>query len=233
MTTPKKNQTANAKKESHKVSDKVLIPMSELKKLHDEVYNLVETFPEISQDVALSDSERRKMLGSGIRRYGFIDKVSDLAVANPDFIPPYMNEGDLKDLIRQIEVLRDTSVNLQQLSRMVNDELLVTGDDAYRLALMYSNSVRDASRRRVPGAEALFNTLKPFFKSMSRRKTGEPTEKGIVKDVKAILHGKKDGEIIIKNESPTTSGGVHEVIDDVHSGHAAIKETFEEKEKNS
>jgi hypothetical protein len=47
-----------------------------------------------------------------------------------------------------------------------------------------------------------------------------------------LLHGKKEGEIIVKNVKPTTSGGVHEVIDEVHKGHTAIKETFEENEKN-
>ncbi|MCL2289196.1 MAG: hypothetical protein FWC34_00595 [Bacteroidetes bacterium] len=233
MATQQKTPTATAENGTHKVSnEKLLIPMNELKAIHDEVYNLMEKFPEISQDVALADAERRRLLGSGIRRYGFIDKVSDLAAGNPEFVPPFMNLEDLKDLIRQIEILRNTSANLQQLLRMVNDELLVDGDEAYRLALMYYNSVRDAARRRVPGAAALLNMLRPFF-SRSRRRSDEPTEKEIERDVKALLHGTKDGEIIVKNENPTTSGGVHEVVDEVHSGHAAIKETFEEKEKNS
>ncbi|MDR0206763.1 MAG: hypothetical protein LBI45_05860 [Bacteroidales bacterium] len=233
MTTQKKNPTANAKAETHKTgNEKALIPMNELQQIHDEVYNIMEKFPDISQDVALSEAERRRLQGSGIRRYGFIDKVSDLAAANTDFVPPFMSIDDLKDLVRQIEILRNTSANLQQLLRMVNDELLVTGDEAYRIALMYYNSVRDASRRRVPGAAALFNMLRPFFTSMGRRKTDEPTEKEIEKDVKALLHGKKEDEIIVKNEKPTTSGGMHEVIDEVHRGRATIKETIEENEKN-
>jgi hypothetical protein len=84
----------------------------------------------------------------------------------------------------------------------------------------------------VPGAAALLSRLQPFFKPTSRRREAEPTEKEIESDVKALLHGTKDGEIIIKNEKPTTSGGVHEIIDDVHKGHTAVKETFTENEKN-
>ena len=150
-----------------------------------------------------------------VRRYGFLDKVSDIAEGNPEFVPPFMNTAELKKLIRQIELLRNISANLEQLLRMTNDELLLTGDEAFRIALMYYNSVRDAARRHVQGAESLFNILRLFF---NRRRTtsNEPTEKELERDEKALLHGKKDGEIVIKNENPHTTGGVHEVIDDVH-----------------
>jgi len=233
MTTQKKTPMASAENANRTTSDeKVLIPRADLESIHEEVYNLMTAFQKLAQDVAPSEAERRRLRGSGIRRYGFIDKVSDTATGNPEFIPPFMNLDDLKDLVRQIEVLRNISANLQQMLRMVNDELLITGDEAFRIALMYYNTVRDASRRRVPGAAALFNMLRPFFTSSARRSSDEPTESEIERDVKALLHGKKDGEIIIKNESPHTSGGVHEVIDDVHKGHVAVKETFEENEKN-
>ncbi|MCL2290968.1 MAG: hypothetical protein FWC34_09760 [Bacteroidetes bacterium] len=217
MATSKKNETQDKKKE------KLIISETELKKLHDEVYNLTQQFPQISQDIALSDAERKQMRGSGIRRYGFIDKVSDLAMENPKFVPPYMDVNELKNLIRQIEVLRNTAANLQQMLRMVNDELLTDGNEAYRLALIYYNSVSSASRSRVPGAEALFNTLRPFFKSSSSKSTGELTEKKVMHDAKKLIKGKADGKIIIKNEKPATSGGIHEVIDEVHSGHTAFE----------
>jgi hypothetical protein len=36
------------------------------------------------------------------------------------------------------------------------------------------------------------------------------------KDFHALLHGRKDGEVVVKNENPHTIGGIHEVIDEVH-----------------
>jgi len=203
---------------------------SPLENLQTILNNAITLLQANSPDVALSEAERRRLLGSGVRRYGFIDKVSDFAVANPEFIPPYMNEADLKDAIRQIELLRDISATLQQLLRITNDDLLVAGDEAYRIALMYYNSVKEAANRRVPGAEAIFRILRAFF-SRPRRAKEEPTEMEVERDLKALLHGKKEGEIIVKNENPVTSGGVHEVIDEVHKGHAAVKETFTENEK--
>jgi hypothetical protein len=52
----------------------------------------------------------------------------------------------------------------------------------------------------------------------------------IEREVKQLLHGKADGEIIVKNESPHLGGGLHEVIDHVHKGRSAFKGTIEENE---
>ena len=43
------------------------------------------------------------------------------------------------------------------------------------------------------------------------------------RDIKRLIHGKADGEIIIKNERPNMVGGVHEVIDNVHKDKTAFK----------
>jgi len=233
MATNQKKSMASAGKASpSEAESKTLISEEYLTAIREDIQSAIELLQKHTDDSALSAAERRRLLGSGVRRYGFIDKVSDVAAGNPEFIPPFMDTDELKKLIRQIELLRNISANLQQLLRMTNDELLLTGDEAFRIALMYYNSVRDASRRRVPGAMALFNMLQPFFKSASRRRSDEPTEQEVERDVKALLHGKKDGEIIIKNESPHTTGGVHEVIDQVHKGHTAVKETLEEEINN-
>jgi len=220
-------KTENVAKKEKDVVIKPNLPLEDLNLMLNNAITLLEA---VSPDVALSEAERRRLLGSGVRRYGFIDKVSDFAVANPEFIPPYMDEEALKETIRKLELLRDISATIQQLLRIANDELLVAGDEAYRIALMYYNSVKEAANRRVPGADAIFRILSAFF-SRPRRAKDAPTEMEIERDLKALLHGKKDGEIIIRNENPHTTGGVHEVIDEVHKGHAAVKETFEENEK--
>ena len=182
----------------------------------------------ITNDVALSDAERRRLLGSGVRRYGFIDKVSDIGSDNPEFTPPFLNFETLKDLIRHIETVRNLAATLQQLVQANSELLLTMGDEAFRMALLYYNSVRDAARLRVPGAKPIFQALELFFRR-PRRTSNEPTEPEVERDVKALLHGKKDGKIVIENERPVVSGGKHVVLDDVYSGHAAVKETMEEE----
>ena len=182
------------------------------------------------QTEALTHAERMRLLGSGVRRYGFIDKVSDVAAVNPEFAPAFFNDEDLKETLRKIEILRNTSAAFQQLQRMTDDVLLQVSDSAFQMALAYYNTVREASRRRQPGAQAIFNLLRPFF-NRPRRPGDEPTEQEVERDLKALIHGKKDGEIIIRNERPHLTGGKHEVIDEVHSGRTAVKEVIQAEEK--
>jgi len=80
---------------------------------------------------------------------------------------------------------------------------------------MYYNSVRDAARRNVPGAQELFNILELFFRR-GRISDGEPTEPELERDFRALLHGHKDGKIVIENERPHMEGGKHVVVDETH-----------------
>jgi hypothetical protein len=163
----------------------------------------------------LSPAERRRLLGASQRRYGFIDEVSDVMSTNPRFIPSNVDEQEFKDEIRKFELIRNFNITLQQVLRITQDIQLVMGDSLYRQALSYYGSVRDAALRRVEGAQVLFNRLREFFRNIHRRRTtDEPTEAEALRDARALLHGRKDGEIIIRNESPHLAGGERTVIDE-------------------
>jgi len=203
------------------------LSVANLEQLFEDVDNILQDMRVDMQTEALTTAERLRLLGSGVRRYGFIDKVSDLATVNPEFAPAFFSDVALKDMIRKIEILRNLSAALAQMQRITDDVLLQVSDEAFQMALAYYNTVREASRRRQPGAQAVFNVLRLFF-SRPRRTGDEPTEHEVERDVKALLHGKKDGEIVIKNERPHMIGGVHEVIDETHRDRVVAKETLEE-----
>ena len=52
-----------------------------------------------------------------------------------------------------------------------------------------------------------------------------PTQKKAKKDFNAVLKGKKDGEVIVKNIKPKTIGGKREIIDETFKDSAQFKET--------
>jgi len=204
--------------------ENVTIPDQELEDFNEVLGTVLENFMQFAPDTALSDAERRRLLGSGVRRYGFIDKVADIAENNPDFVPPFLDLKQLDKYLRDIENLWNISVTLRQLSRLNSDLFLIISDEAFRLALMYYNLVRDASRRRVPGAEAIFQVLQLFFRRQ-RRSADEPTEMEVKHDVNALLHGKKDGKIVIENETPHTTGGKHLVLDETQKNKINFRES--------
>ena len=209
---------------SKSICEKVSALETALASIQDDLASALQEFYDISGERTLSDSDRRRLLGSGVRRYGFFDKVSDVALANTDFAPPFLNPVTLKDLIRHIETLRNISTTLQQLTRLNSDLLLTAGDDAFRMALIYYNAVRDAARLRVPGASGIFETLRLFFRRQ-RRISDEPTEPELGRDVRALLHGNKDGKIVIENEATQASGGKHPVVDEVYKDKLGFKES--------
>ena len=55
----------------------------------------------------------------------------------------------------------------------------------------------------------------------------QPTQKKVKRDVDALLHGRKDGKVVIKNVKPKVSGGKREVIDETFNDRASFKETEE------
>jgi hypothetical protein len=177
-------------------------------------------------NLSLTNAERFRLLGSGVRRLGFIEKVADTAEELPQYIPPFFDLARLRGLMRDIEILRVIRTTAQSIDRLANDALLVDGNDAFQAALMYYNTVKEAARRNVPGAMEVFKMLELFFRR-GKRTDEEPTEKELLRDVKSLLHDRKDGEIVIKNEKPHTAGGKHEVMDETHFPKGEWKKTEE------
>jgi len=104
------------------------------------------------------------------------------------------------------------------------DIMNIFGNLGFSFALAYYSNVKSiAERTRDKTAISVFEILRRFFSRKRTPKMDEPTEKQLEHDFLALLHGHKDGEIVIKNESPHTTGRVHEVIDDVHKNRTAEK----------
>jgi hypothetical protein len=174
--------------------------------------------------ITMTSAQRRRLQGAGVRRYGFIEKTADISEINQQFFPGFFTHSDLHSMNLQIEKLRNLMSLTQQILRILTDHYLLTSDEAYRLSRLYYVSVRDAARNGVAGALPLFNILRPLF----RRSSGggeEPTEPEIERDVRALLHGHKDGRIVIENERPHLVGGKHVVVDETQKPKGAFKET--------
>lgn len=208
--------------------DPIAPPPTPLEMLLSDLNDLMVDFTDLDLQSGLTGVERRRLNGSGVRRYGFIDKVSDFAVANPDFIPPFMDVAEFKQTVRDIELFRNISVILARIQRIVDDQLLLTGDKSFNIALMYYNAVRDAVGRKVPGALVIFNILRAFFRR-PRRPSEEVTNPIVERDAKALLEGHKSGKVVIENVIPQEQRAKRVVVDDIYNDRdrAEFKDTEE------
>jgi hypothetical protein len=205
--------------------------MTMLEGIIEELETLIRHFTQYEFDhPSLTGRERQRLFGAGIRNYGFIEKAMDIARENPQFNPPNFNVKEMYDDYRLFEEIRQTSLVLQQFQQMMNDYMIITSDKLYRDALRIYGSLREQSRNRVPGSQPLFDALLRFFRHR-RRPGAEPSQKQLEHDFHSLLHGTADGEIIIQNERPHAIEGVRKILDNVHRGRLAIKESAEITEK--
>jgi len=174
----------------------------------------------------MTSAQRRRLLGAGVRRLGFIQQASEIAAENPEFLQGFFTHEDLSNLNAQIGEIRKIMIALQKILRIMTDHYLLTSDEAFRLARLYYVSARDAARNGIPGALPIFNALRPLFQQ-SRIASDEPTDAEVERDLKALLHGHKDGEIIVENQSPHITEGKRVVVDKTHKATDHWKETEE------
>jgi hypothetical protein len=162
--------------------------------------------------------------GVGLKWLGFIEAALRLSSKFPQYFPHWLNttkfQADL-DLFNAVRSLVEICRSLEEKAWNINVE---ASDMVYTDALEYYSQVQDAARRRVDSVESIYAELHDFFRR-GTMESDQPTQKKIKRDVDALLHGRKDGEVIIKNIKPKTTGDKHEVIDETFKDSASFKET--------
>jgi hypothetical protein len=122
-----------------------------------------------------TSKDRTRLIGGGIKNLGFIETVHEGAVNNPQFVPPYLNMTEFSDSLLDFTRKRSLQTLLQQFTQQVSDSMLSSSDTAFHHALEYYNSVKEATRQRVPGAEAEYSLLSKYFKKSKPTKSGNPS----------------------------------------------------------
>ena len=201
-----------------------LFPSQSMEIIMTEINSCMREFAQWSEN-NLTLVQRRRKIGAGIRNYGFIEKVADLATANPQYAQ-FFNVVDLQNAIKNVDMCRDLVLLLQGFQRMVSNSMLVYSDDAFTMSTIFYRMVQTMSRRGDPQAIQLFRTLFPFFEKR-RRANAEPTTKEIEQHLHALLHGTADGKIEVENITPKVTKGARKVVDEVSKGKKAIKESAE------
>ena len=206
------------------VDEKVLIDKAVLRDILTDLTSCFGFMGDSNLELTMTDAQRSRLLGAGVRRYGFIKKTAEVALENPQFVPGFFTQADLDKLSVQIDTLRNIMAVAQQILRIMTDHYLLTSDEAFRLARLYYVSVRDAARNGIPGALPIFNILRPLFRRSSIRTDEQPTVPEIENDVKALLHGRKDGKIMIEAEGKHKTASHREVLDETYKPKGAFKE---------
>jgi len=170
--------------------------------------------------------DRQRHNGVGLKRQGFIEAAFRLSTKFPQYFPHWLNTEKFKsdlDLFNAIRSLVEVCRSLEEKAWNINVE---SSDMVYTNALEYYSQVQDAANRRIDAAESIYIELHGFFRR-GPLEADQPTKKQLKRDINALERGTKDGEVIIRNIRPKTTGGKHEVIDETFRNTTSFKETDE------
>jgi hypothetical protein len=189
--------------------------------------NILELIEQLDSYTAnLRALDRMRHNGVGLKRLGFIEAAFRLSTKFPQYFPHWLDtakfQSDL-DLFNAIRSLVEVCRSLEEKAWNINVE---SSDMIYTNALEYYSQVQDAANRRIDSAESIYAELHGFFRR-GPMESDQPTKKQLKRDINALERGTKDGEVIIRNIKPKTSGGKHEVIDETFKNKASFKETEE------
>jgi hypothetical protein len=122
---------------------------------------------------ALTAAERRELPKMADKTFPFVSKALDYAESNPEFAPKYLNVEALQIDVQAVTDLTSVEQPALNFSTQLNDTIMLCGSEAYVAALMYYNSVKEAARRNIPGAKAIFDDLKSRFEQSRKNEVAK------------------------------------------------------------
>ena len=113
--------------------------------------------------LALTPEERHSILKMGDKTVATVLKTKDYVVTNPQFVPSYMNAEEFVADANVVNQLTPITNLATQLSRNVEDTVMVAGSEALQEALLYYGQVKEAASKGVPSAGPIYEDLKQRF----------------------------------------------------------------------
>lgn len=117
------------------------------------------------------DKEEVKALAKlGDGRIPFVEKVSQYAVTDSQFLPPFADVPEFTKDFQTFKDLREMVRPLQQIIDNLENSKMVSGSESYQFALTYYKNVQHNAKMGVPGAQTIYEDLRRLFEN----KTTEP-----------------------------------------------------------
>ena len=119
--------------------------------------------------IALTPEQRKTIPKMSDGTEPFVDKVMDYAVNNSEFLPAYVSLGELQKDWNATSGLMPLLRMVDQIQDTMSDTAMLAGSEAYKGALSYYNSVKQAAKMNAPDAKAIYEDLRKRFEKQGRK----------------------------------------------------------------
>ena len=141
-------------------------------KMLDDAYNL---FP---VHLSLQESERKGGFKLGDKTSEFLEKGKFYMDQNPQFTPGFIDKTEAFRDANYAMKMMAISRKLNTILTEVDDMATISGSEALTAILSYYNSVKDAAKKGVPGAKAIYDDLAKRFPGPAPLNSSTSTAKG-------------------------------------------------------
>jgi hypothetical protein len=119
--------------------------------------------------IALTPEQRKTIPKMSDGTEPFVDKVMDYAVNNSEFLPAFVSLGELQKDWNATSGLMPLLRMVDQIHDTMSDTAMLAGSEAYKGALSYYNSVKQAAKMNAPDAKAIYEDLRKRFEKQGRK----------------------------------------------------------------
>lgn len=120
--------------------------------------------------IALETEEKRNMAKMGEKSVSFVEKATQYAVTNPEFLPGFVDAAEMKTDFQAFNALNNILRPLMQITKNLDDTATLCGSEAILAALAYYNSVKQGVKMNVPNAKAIYDDLSARFEAQKGRR---------------------------------------------------------------
>jgi len=152
------------------INNKISLDITSAQKtaVDDATANLADAVKPFEIQVDKEEVKSLQKISDG--RIPFVEKVSQYAVTDPQFLPPF---ADVPEFTIDFKTFRDVSEIIRPIQQIIDNlknVKMVSGSESYYFALTYYQTVQFQAKMGVPGAQTIYEDLRRLFEN----KTTEP-----------------------------------------------------------
>jgi hypothetical protein len=119
--------------------------------------------------ITLTEEDRRTLLKMGNASKPFVEKTMEFMDSNPEFISPLIKTEEMRSKFELIQLLIPFFRELKQISRNLDDTLMMLGSDVMVSANDYYHSVKRAKSMRIKNAQPIYLELHKRYQRKPNR----------------------------------------------------------------
>ncbi len=147
--------------------DRISFSLSEAEK--SEVDGAVRTLEKIllPRLVTLSPEARHELPKMGDKTLAFVEKAREYCTRNPEFVPAFLSVPAFETDLDAVYAIRGIFNPLSQLTKSLDDSMMLSGSEALTAGLMFYKSAATAAKANIHGAAVIHDDLSARYAARS------------------------------------------------------------------